>query len=487
MAARDDSVIRGSLITCIILLVLSLALNFLIWSWGGRMAEQEQRKSDQLASAQQSIRDFEEKVIIYEAMMGTGQLTQDQYDACSGGGFADESLNKIGQQFVSDMTVFGNEIDPEQRNYHKLPEYFVTTIRERNAFAKRETEAAEKANADRDQQVATARAAQKAAEDNRDQLVRDMAKQKDEFDAYRNEMLVKMESAKDSKTLTEQRFQDLQRKAGTEKTQLVNKTKMLQSTIDVQKIQMNKLRKDRFESVQGEVRYIVRGGRNGTQLVSINLGSADALRPGITFGVIDRDETARLQDANVKASIQITAIRGPHLAEARVVSFPKVGNPIIEGDGVYSPFWAPGRTVRIALAPEIDTDGDGKPDNDGLEGMIAAAGAESVDYNNLDPGVRFLVVGQQKDVDNEDGLRLDGEIKQRAIELGITIIPSWKLEAYLRTLDDSLTTPLGSIASGDDFEPDANPASSRRFPSLVSPIYMKDDSKTQTTNEIASP
>ena len=344
MAARDDSVIRGSLITCIILLVLSLALNFLIWSWGDRMAEQENRKNDQLTAAQQSIRDFEEKVIIYEAMMGTGQLTQDQYDTCAGGGFADDSLNKMGQQFVNDMSVFGADIGPEDRNYHALPEYFTNTIRERNQFAAREAAAAAKANKERDEQVATARTAQKAAEDNRDQLARDLAQQKDEFDAYRNEMLQKMESAKDSKTLTERRYQELQRKAGNERNQLVSKTKLLQNTIDTQKIEMNKLRNDRFETVQGEVRYIVRGGRNGTQLVSINLGSADALRPGITFGVIDRDETARLQDADVKASIQVTAIRGPHLAEARVVAYPKVGNPIIEGDAVYSPFWAPGRT-----------------------------------------------------------------------------------------------------------------------------------------------
>ena len=80
-----------------------------------------------------------------------------------------------------------------------------------------------------------------------------------------------------------------------------------------------------------------------------------------------------------------------------------------------------------------------------------------------------------------------GEMKEKARELGVTVIPAWKLQAYLRTLNDSLTTPLGSVASGDDFPPDENRASSRQFPSLVAPIYMKDDSNIQTTNEIVSP
>ncbi len=34
MVARDDSVIRGSLIACLIFLVLSLALNFFFYRWG---------------------------------------------------------------------------------------------------------------------------------------------------------------------------------------------------------------------------------------------------------------------------------------------------------------------------------------------------------------------------------------------------------------------------------------------------------------------
>jgi hypothetical protein len=47
--------------------------------------------------------------------------------------------------------------------------------------------------------------------------------------------------------------------------------------------------------------------------------------------VIGGDET-RLKDAKVKATIQVTKIQGAHLAEARVVAFPEIRNPIIPGE-----------------------------------------------------------------------------------------------------------------------------------------------------------
>ena len=125
--------------------------------------------------------------------------------------------------------------------------------------------------------------------------------------------------------------------------------------------------------------------------------------------------------------------------------------------------------------------------------MIAAAGAKTVSIDDIDAGVRFLVVGEAPelaDANDDEAARktaLLGEMKQRAIELGVTIIPAWKLQAYLRTLDDSLTTPLGSSLDGKDFPPEANPSSSRRFPTQVSDLYMKNRENVQTTNEIVSP
>ncbi len=158
-------------------------------------------------------------------------------------------------------------------------------------------------------------------------------------------MIQEKEDTKDKLNQTFQDYNNFRKTASDETNKLSQKARTLQGTIDTQKLELNKLRNDQFETTQGEIRFVVRGGN----VVTINLGSADALRPGVTFGVIDADET-RLQDAKVKASIQVTQIQGEHLAQARVVLKPEIRNPIIPGDMIYSPFWAPGRVVKIALS-----------------------------------------------------------------------------------------------------------------------------------------
>jgi hypothetical protein len=278
-----------------------------------------------------------------------------------------------------------------------------------------------------------------------------------------------------------------------ENNKLALKTRQLQGTIDTQKLQLNELRSDRFETTQGEIRFVVRGGN----VTTINLGSADALRPGVTFGVIDGDET-RLQDAKVKATIQVTQIQGPHLAQARVVARPEIRNPIIPGDLIYSPFWAPGRVVKIALAGDIDIDGDKRPDNDAIKGLVKAAGAQiaaeispsGAVTGTLDASIRFLVIGEEPEFDADDPGEADrnaqavammGSVRARATELGLTVIPAWKLQSYLRTIDDTLTTPLGSAVRAADFPPERR-SGNPRLPSDIAEIYTRQTEGMQQGN-----
>lgn len=493
MAARDDSVIRGSLITCLILLVLSLALNFLLWSWGDTQAEERANVNQRLTDVQNGLRDAEERNITLMKMLGAQQMTVDEYEALANSSSGNPEFDTLASQFYSDMKVFGQEVGMEDRHYGKLTDYFTNIIRDRNEQYGQARDEASRIRAQADTDVATARAAQQKAETERETLAKQLDDERTGFATYRNDMLTKMEQAKDSKTNSERELQMLQRRAAAERGQLQDKLSMMENAIEMKTQELNKLRDGRFESVQGEIRYVLRGGN----IVSINLGAADALRPGVTFGVVDRDDTTRLQDADVKASIQVTKILGPHLAEARVIAKPQVGNPIIEGDAVYSPFWAPGRTVRIALAGPIDIDGDDRPDNQALEGMILAAGAELADNGeesgSIDPGVRFLVVGEAPELGgvNEDAaaqqLAQIGQAKQRAIEAGVTVIPAWKLQAYLKTLDDSLTTPLGSAARRDDFRPQERGANVTRRPEDLPKMFTEQRERMQRNNEIVNP
>jgi hypothetical protein len=231
--------------------------------------------------------------------------------------------------------------------------------------------------------------------------------------------------------------------------------------------------------------------------VTINLGSADELTPGVTFGVIDGDET-RLQDAKIKATIQVTKLLGDHRAEARVVALPEIRYPIIPGDQIYSPFWSPGRRVKIALMDNIDIDDDDRPDTAEISSMIRAAGAEvaailrtdGTQEGTFDSSVRFLVIGESEDVDNQadnaSEVAAIGQAKAKATENGVTIIPAWKLQAYLKTIDDSLTTPLGSAVRGRDFAPEKSLAP-KSLPNSLPKIYTEQKERVQRNNEILRP
>tara|TARA_R110002049_G_scaffold72490_2_gene187166 strand:- start:191258 stop:192742 length:1485 start_codon:yes stop_codon:yes gene_type:complete len=494
MAARDDSVIRGSLIASLIFLVLSLALNFFFWRWGNTQSLEADSARDRLQNTQSELQTKDDQNRLMKAMLGVGGLTEAEFELLSQSSSGDPEMEQIEANFVKDMEYFGPEVDAQNRNYAKLPDFFVTAIRNLNetrvALIADELKARNTAKAD----VESAQALQQEAENARDDAARKLENELRLFTEDRNKMIQEKEQTRDQLVKLDDDFNKFRSQSAQKQTLLTRKKEELETTIDSQKHRINELTNDKYESTQGEIRFVQGGGR----VVTINLGASDALRPGVTFGVIDRDET-RLQDAKVKATIQITKIMGPHQALARVIARPAIATPIIEGDYVYSPFWAPGREVRIALAGEIDIDGDDRPDNEALMGMIKAAGAvvaanipvtgEGID--TLDASIRFMVIGEEPDVSDDDRNRVAietiGKAKARARELGLTVIPAWKLQEYLKTVDDTLTTPLGSAARAEDFPPTTPPGTNSRMPTDLPELYKRQTEGMQQGNTIVSP
>ncbi len=498
MVARDDSVIRGSLIACLIFLVLSLCLNFFLWRHGNTVATQEKNMGDRLRSVQEEVTNLTTQADRMKAMLGVGSFTQAQIDEMKENVSDDADMEQIEKDYSVAMSYFPAETEASERNYPKLPGYLASTIRKRNgevtSSRTEEKKIKNKATAD----VAIAQKQQKLAETERDNANKERVKLSDQFDEDRDRMIKEKEDTKDKLVKKVKEYNSFRQQAVNETNKLTQKASQLQGTIDTQKFQLNELRSDQFETTQGEVRYVARGGN----ITTINLGSADALRPGITFGIIDADET-RLKDAKVKATIQVTQIQGPHLAQARVVAFPEIRNPIIPGDKIFSPFWAPGRVIKIALAGDIDIDGDGRPDNEALKGQIRAAGATvaaevtpagSVS-GKLDATIRFMVVGDDPELGNGTGgdddnnvaaIAAMGRIRAKASELGLTVIPAWKLQSYLRTLNDTLTTPLGSATRGSDFPPDQY-SSGNRLPNTGAELYNAPAKRIQNGNKVLSP
>lgn len=500
MVARDDSVIRGSFIACMIFLVLSIALNFLLWRWGNLASSDQAAASERLNTVNTQVQQMQNQAMRMKAMLGVGQFTEAEIEEMKRNSSDDADMQTIEDQFAKDMSYFGNQIPVEDRNYPALPKFLINAIRDRNEqYSVARTEATT-IRTDAEAKIANAQNATKAAETQRDDANKKVAQLDAQFTEDRAKMIQEKEDTKDKLNQTFQDYNNFRKKASDETNKLTKKTLTLQGTIDTQKLELNKLRNDRFETTQGEVRFVVRGGN----IVTINLGSGDALRPGVTFGVIDADET-RLEDAKVKASIQVTQIQGEHLAQARVILKPAISDPIIPGDKIYSPFWAPGRVVKIALAGDIDIDGDKRPDNEAIKGQIKAAGAvvaaeisrTGVETGVLDASIRFLVIDEDPEVgdgsdldadeDNAQAIAVIGGVKAKATELGLTVIPVWKLQAYLKTIDDSLTTPLGSAVRGDDFPPESIKGSRSRLPAGISDLYKTQTEGLQGSKGIVSP
>lgn len=485
MPARDDSVIRGSLITCVIFLVLSLVLNFLLWRWGDTSATEAADAKTGLQKVNATVQKQTDQLAYLKAMIGVGEVNEAEFEQYAQSAADDPDLQKIAADYETAMSYFAPDVDQSRKNLLALPEYLVGVIRERvqqyNNMSQMRQEDLARAQAD----VKNARDAQALAQEQQAQAQTELQNKIEEFEKNRQEMKVANAKLQDLVSNQAATFRAQSDESSKKIAQLETKTNELIETVDQQRQRINTLQNAEFEVVQGEVTYT----RPGDRLVLINLGSADALRPGVSFGVFDAEQT-KVTEATPKATIEVVAIRRDHLAEARIVSDPKITEPIIPGDVVYSPFWSPGREVRIALAGTIDINGDGRDDTPLVRGMIESAGAEVAAVVNpaegqaasgeLDGGIRFLVVGEKPEVAEsadpdqtqriQEGLAEMGKTIDQARQLGITIIPAYKLLNFLSRMDDSLTVPLGGSARGADFPP-LPAADGRRVPSGLSGLY----------------
>ena len=471
MAAKD-SVVQGSLITCIIFLVLSLVGNFFMFQSMDKAVAAKIQADQSKANADNLSRNQSEKIQIMQAMLGVGQLTDVQFQGLLDSSSADDDMQAVEQQFVQDMSLLGEGLD---RTYPSLGGYLMNAIRDRNdqlvrAKSDYQGKVDELAGVVR-RESARADEAEKAKDDLNTQLQRTRAELAEARESHNKQQGL----LQDEVTKAVQRFQNFQVSAQQKEGQLKKHASTLQDTIEKQKDTIQSLRNDEFESAQGKVVHVMPGGN----LAFINLGKADGLVTGVTFSVIDQDDV-RVTDAEPKGLLEIKSVPGDHLAEARIVYNKALNNPILADDLIYTPFWAPGQQVEIAMAGLMDLTGDGRDNSAELKSMIASTGAKisahvdptGAKSGNLTFDTRFLVLGRE----TEDGAALAslGKIKTEAKQLGITFISLTKLMGYLRSMDSELIVPLGSAARASDFEPKPRAGAGRRTMSTVSSLYDRD-------------
>ncbi|MBU0617314.1 MAG: hypothetical protein KKI02_06340, partial [Planctomycetes bacterium] len=130
----------------------------------------------------------------------------------------------------------------------------------------------------------------------------------------------------------------------------------------------------------------------GSDVIYINLGEKDRIKPGLTFEVFSPTAAGERDGFRGKASVEVAAVMDT-TAECLVTRAVR-GRPIVEGDVVVNIAYERNRLPKFVVRGEFDLNYDAQNDWDGLEkvtAIIQAWGGQVVD--SVDENTDFLVVG----------------------------------------------------------------------------------------------
>lgn len=369
-------------------------------------------------------------------------------------GFAPEqTVDQIREAFEADMTKWAQGVPAESRQYRTV---LGSTYDEKEKLASNVSAANEEMKKLKASLLAVENekeAQVKKYEAEMEKIRADAAAQREKFD----EDYARINGEKDNiqKQMDELRAEHdtSMTKLEGEKTQLENQIAKLETSID--KLRLGVPNPDQFaQPADGRVTGVSQ--RYAT--VYLDLGSADGLRPQVTFAVAE----AGLEDAAAaeqKGSIEVTKIVGPHIAEARITS-DTATNPIMPGDRVFSQVWDRGRQVGIGIAGFVDLDKDRKSDLEKLKSIVAASGGvvdaapdeTGKKQGSLKVSTRYLVLGDYPAAGNMGELKTSwNDLTQEAESLGVKTIALDEFLSLMGWQVESRSIVMGAGARAEDF------------------------------------
>lgn len=207
------------------------------------------------------------------------------------------------------------------------------------------------------------------------------------IDAIRTELQATQAEYETYKTQTSRQIEDLEDDIQQKRTALVTLRRKLFEREDLS-----------FERADGQLTFV----DQNRLICFLNLGRADELQIGTTFSVYTKNNNGvgRRNTEDIKGKIEVVSLLDDHHAEARIVD-QELGRPLAEGDPIYSPLFAAGQKLQIAVAGLLDFDGNPGSDRDTFHRIVRNAGAEiTVEVND----VGELVDSAQQNV-SPDGLK----------------------------------------------------------------------------------
>jgi len=171
---------------------------------------------------------------------------------------------------------------------------------------------------------------------------------------------------------------------------------------------------------------------NRTGMAYINLGSADFVRPQLTFSIAAPGALGKAGKKDRKGALEVVKVIGDHSSQARVIDTTNaIQDPILEGDLLYNPAWDAGRRSRVAIAGLIDLTGSGLDQTQDFirtlekQGILVDQYLDLRDIQLKGPGMTevtdYLVLGEIPQAGdptaglNAVGTREDKKVKMREI------------------------------------------------------------------------
>jgi hypothetical protein len=334
-------------------------------------------------------------------------------------GMSEKSIGDIREKFDGDMKRYGANFPEDARFYSPMLNHLWDAVEDRNKEAK--------ALKDKLQDLDSRFALREAAKDKQiDQFKEAVAKSSDDmtklstdYDEQRAKTLGDEKGFLEKLSLTRKEASAQIEQVGAKVKEAEAVARDEAKTIHEQGTIIHRFNQPTMDIPAGEVTLVVRARK----VVWINLGRADALNRQTSFNVYssraadlagDRSaslmgESAKLNTADSadmgrvlkKATIEVTRILGDHLAEARIVD--ETADPIVPGDKIHTPLWAPGEQVRYALAGFMDLDGDGRNELGTVAQLITSNGGvvdcfldpQGNRLGAMSPRTRYLVLGNE--------------------------------------------------------------------------------------------
>ncbi len=461
MASRESQGLQVALILFVMVTVVLAVTTYFFF----REAEE---RTAQAAAALAEAKQFDNaaKELHYENqllkhVLGVEPKTQAELDSIQQRLGANKDVQIVLDRFHRDMEMYAAGFTGQNLNYQTLQTHLADQVNRQNVQLSDSDVTVRELHTKRDS-VRQAEARRTAmAEAALVELQEDSHAEKRELAVYRTQL---DDQAKKTATILPQKLDEIRRLGDATRTAIADERaqsrRWRELYLAMKKKYEGTLVDKTPEHPDGEIVHV----NQRANLVWIDLGSADGLERAMYFSVYDPHHVIGGVNAKAKARIQVTAIREPHVAEARIL-YHDLTNPIVKTDKIYSPTFRKGQKLRFALAGFLDIDGDGKSDQAKVKSIITSNGGV-VDAELLADGsiagdvsleTRFLVTGEAP-TDKTDERLINGwnSMQEEATRKGLETMSLQKLLDRMGYHDDTRVINLqrgGPGSSGTTEQP----------------------------------